>query len=227
MHDQTIVFDLDGTLIDSAPDVCRALNRTLVPFGRRAHSIGETKGYLGQGARVLMEKSLEKTGDVPEAGIIDELTQAFLEDYAAHPVVDSTVFPGVFEALTELRSEGAKLAICTNKPSITTNPVMDIFKLDSYFDVIVCGDQVVRRKPDGAHIRDTVEAVNGDIKKAIMIGDSENDIYAAQDIGIPSIVVTFGYTHVPYDQLGATAQINHFSEVIHAIRDINTSLLKL
>jgi len=220
MHDQTIVFDLDGTLIDSAPDVCRALNRTLEPFGRRAHSVDETKDYLGQGARVLMERSLEKTGVVPEANIIAGLTETFLEDYAANPVVDSVVFPGVIPALECLKSQGAKLAICTNKPSVTTAPVLDVFKLGSYFDAIVCGDQVQRRKPDGAHIQDTVDAVRGDLRNTIMVGDSENDIYAAQDIGVPSIVVTFGYTHVSYDELGATAEIDHFDELIGAIQKI-------
>lgn len=225
MHDQTIVFDLDGTLIDSAPDVCRALNRTLEAFGRRAHTVDETKEYLGQGARVLLERSLAKTGAVPEAAIIDALTEVFLKDYAANPVVDSIVFPGVVRALADLKSTGAKLAICTNKPSVTTAPVMEIFKLGSYFDAVICGDQVEHRKPDGAHIRDTVEAVGGDLRNTIMVGDSENDIYAAQDIGIPSIVVTFGYTHVPYDQLGASAEIGHFGALLGCIQKINAARL--
>ncbi len=220
MHDQTIVFDLDGTLIDSAPDVCRALNRTLIPFGRRAHEVEETKEYLGQGARILMERSLAKTGAVPSIKVIEELTEAFLKDYAANPVVDSVIYPGVIEALTALKLGGATLAICTNKPSITTAPVMEEFDLGAFFDVVLCGDQVERRKPDGAHIKDTVEAVGGDIRKAIMVGDSENDIYAAIDVGIPSIVVTFGYTHIPYNDLGATAQIDHFGELIGAIQEI-------
>ncbi len=217
MHDQTIVFDLDGTLIDSAPDVCRALNRTLETFGRRAHTVDETKEYLGQGARILMERALAKTGLVPEEHIINELTEAFLSDYAANPVVDSIVFPGVFQTLTDLKSSGAKLTICTNKPSITAKPVLNTFGLTPYFDAVVCADQVARRKPDGAHIHDTIKAVSGDRNCAVMIGDSENDIYAAQNAGIPSIVVTFGYCHVPYAELGATVMVDHFSELTIAI----------
>ncbi len=220
MKNHTIVFDLDGTLIDSAPDVCRALNRTLVPYGRRSHDVEETKGYLGQGARVLMEMALRKTGDVPPVDVIESLTTAFLADYAANPVVDSVIFPGVINALTELRGRGAKLAICTNKPSITTMPVLEMLALDSYFEAIVCPDHVENRKPHGDHVRATIEAVDGDIGQSIMIGDSENDIDAAIDAGIPSIAVTFGYAHRAHDELGATVLIAHFDALVDTIESI-------
>lgn len=217
MKNITIVFDLDGTLIDSAPDVCRALNRTLVRYGRRPHDVEEAKEYLGQGARVLIEMALQKTGTVPPTNVIDSLTSEFLTDYAANPVVDSTVYPGVIRALDELRDRGANLAICTNKPSITTGPVLERFALGSYFSAIVCPDHVENRKPHGDHIRATVEAVNGNLQHAIMVGDSENDIDAAINAGIPSIAVTFGYAHRKHDELGATTLIDHFDSLIEAI----------
>ena len=217
MKNITIIFDLDGTLIDSAPDVCRALNRTLVRYGRRSHGVEEVKAYLGQGARVLMEMALRKTGLVPPANEIDGLTSEFLTDYAANPVVDTTVYPGVIKALDKLKDRQAKLAICTNKPSITTGPVLDRFALGSYFSAIICPDHVENRKPHADHIRATVKAVNGDLQHAIMVGDSENDIDAAINAGIPSIAVTFGYAHRKHDELGATALVDHFDSLIEAI----------
>lgn len=223
MKNYTIIFDLDGTLIDSAPDVCRALNRTLVSYGRRSHETEEVKEYLGQGARVLMEMALKKTGSVPSSDVIDKLTSDFLTDYAANPVVDSTIFPGAIPVLNELQNQGAKLAICTNKPSITTAPVLERFSLGSYFDAIVCPDHVENRKPHADHIRATVEAVDGNIQNAIMIGDSENDIDAAINADIPSIAVTFGYAHRKHEDLGATALISHFDELIETLESIVSS----
>lgn len=220
MENTTIVFDLDGTLIDSAPDVCRALNRTLVPYGRRSHDVNETKEYLGQGARVLMEMALRKTGAVPTEDEIDHLTSVFLTDYAANPVVDSVIFPGVIDAITELKNRGAKLAICTNKPSITTAPVLEALGLDPYFDAIVCPDHVENRKPHGDHVRAAVRAVGGDLAQSVMVGDSENDIGAAINAGVPSVAVTFGYAHCPHDELGADALIDHFDMLIETIETI-------
>ncbi|NQV43888.1 MAG: HAD-IA family hydrolase [Rhodospirillales bacterium] len=220
MKDYTIIFDLDGTLIDSAPDVCRALNRTLTSTGRRPHSVDEVKTYLGHGARVLMELALEQTGGTPEDDIIDTLTDTFLDDYAQHPVVDSCVFPGVFECLAELSSKGAKLSICTNKPSITAGPVLRALGLDSQFEAIVCGDQVPDRKPSGAHILAAITAVGGNPEASIMVGDSENDILAAIDLGVPSIAVTFGYAHAPYTELGAHELVDDFRYMTATIESL-------
>lgn len=220
MTNRTIIFDLDGTLIDSAPDVCGALNRTLVPFGRKRHDVEDVKGYLGQGARVLMERALHKTGDVPDASMIDQLTQQFLADYANNPVIDTYVFPGVIDVLETLKAEGAQLAICTNKPGITTAPVLDALNLGSYFEAVICGDQVKNRKPSGDHILDTIRAIDGCPDNAVMIGDSENDIDAAIDAGIRSIVVTFGYTQIPHDELGAHAQISSFTELLETMDQV-------
>jgi phosphoglycolate phosphatase len=217
MRDCTIVFDLDGTLIDSAPDVCGALNRILIPYGRRPHDVEEAKEYLGQGARVLMKMALHKTGEVPAESVIEGLTSAFLADYAANPVVDTTVFPGVMRSLSELRDRGAKLTICTNKPSVTTAPVLESLELISYFGAVICPDHVEQRKPHGGHVRHSIDAVGGDYLKSIMVGDSENDIDAAINAGIPSIAVTFGYAHRKHDDLGATALIDHFDQLIETI----------
>lgn len=213
MKDKTIIFDLDGTLIDSAPDVCRALNRALAGLDRRPHTVDEVKGYLGFGARILMEKALNATGTEPAGDVIDELTTAFLDDYALHPVVDTVVFPGVTQVIEELMEKGARLAICTNKPSITAAPVLDALDLSKYFDVVVCGDQVENKKPHGGHVLDTIEAAGGERSRSIMVGDSENDIDAAIHASVRSVVVSFGYAHAPHAELGADAIIDRFQDL--------------
>ena len=221
MKNHIVIFDLDGTLIDSAPDICGALNRTLTKIGRRPHNIAETKSYLGHGAHILMGMALEATGPIADEDTITDLTKQFLEDYAKYPVIDTVVYPGVFAALDDLKAQGATLALCTNKPNLTASVVLEILKLDAYFPTRVCGDQASTKKPHGDHIRDTLSRAGGDASStAIMIGDSENDIYAAIDAGVPSIAVTFGYAHGTPDSLGADALIDHFDELIPTIETV-------
>ncbi len=220
MKDVVLAFDLDGTLIDSVHDVCRALNHTLVPLGRRPHTSEEVKGYLGCGAPVLMERAIQNTGEPLSENRINALTQAFLAAYRQNPVVETTVFPHVHEALDTLAGKGATLAICTNKPSITAHPVLKTLKLESLFDVVVCGDQVANRKPHGDHVIETIRACGGSPERAVMIGDSENDIDAANNAGVPSVVVTFGYSLVPHGDLGANA-------IIESMKDLPLALEKI
>jgi phosphoglycolate phosphatase len=221
MKNHMIIFDLDGTLIDSAPDVCRALNRTLTKIGRRDHTIAEVTSYLGFGAITLMEKALQTSGTLPDKETITDLTDQFLADYADNPVVDTVIFPGVLAALDQLQDNGARLALCTNKPSVTTAPVLELLNIDQYFQAIVCSDQVSNRKPHGDHIIDTISRAGGnEATRAIMIGDSESDINSAIHAGIPSVAVTFGYAHGTPQSLGATAMIDHFNELVTTIETV-------
>lgn len=225
MDNTTVVFDLDGTLIDSAPDVCHALNRTLQKIGRRDHSVDEVKGYLGHGATHLMLLALKSTGDIVSDAQLHELTDSFLREYAAHPVIDTVVFPGVEDCLNNLLAHGAKLSICTNKPSKTAAPVLEALKIEAYFDAIVCGDEVQAKKPSASHILETIAAVGGAPDRAIMVGDSENDILAAQAAGIPSVVVSFGYSVAPAWELGADVMIDSFSILFGVLSEISACRL--
>lgn len=221
MENHIVMFDLDGTLIDSVPDICGALNRTLAKLGRREHSNAEVAGYLGSGSHLFMKKALDTTGSVPEEEAIAKLAAEFLADYARHPVIDTVVFPGVFEALDELQNHGAVLALCTNKPSAMVAPVMEILELDAYFDVVICGDHVKNRKPHGDHIRATISEAGGTrATPAIMIGDNINDISAANDAGIPSIALTFGYAQCALESLGADVLVDHFDDLVPAIKSV-------
>jgi len=216
----TILFDLDGTLIHSAPDVCHAVNHVFEREGLAPLDVKQVQGYLGKGARILMERAVKDHGHDRETDALDRMTADFLTFYAANPVVHTTVFPGVFEVLDRLREEDAIVAICTNKPSKTTGPVLEALGLDGRFDAIVCGDQVANRKPHGDHVLETIHTARGDKSSAVMVGDSENDIDAAIHAGVPSIAVTFGYSNTPVEELGADQLISTFDRFFDALAAI-------
>lgn len=221
MQGYVIMFDLDGTLVDSAPDICRALNRTIGPLGRRELSVEEVTSYLGRGAHLFVRKALEVTGDVPEDNEIIALANEFLNDYARNPVRNSTLYPKAHETLNHIRSRGAILALCTNKPGALVPPVLRHFKLDSYFQTVVCGDDVQHKKPHGDHIRDTIVRASGsELAPAIMIGDNVNDFAAANEAGVASISVTFGYAQCAPDSLDADALVDHLDELVPTIESL-------
>ncbi len=217
---QALIFDLDGTLIDSAPDVCASVNRVLEADGRRALTVEETKDMVGWGGSVLIEKALAATGDAGTTEDVEKALDAFLTTYADHPADLTTVFPGVFSALEGFKAADIKLAICTNKPTTTTPPVLSAMSLDGFFDVVSCGDAVPHKKPDGRHILLCAEQLSVSPEASVMIGDSENDINAAIDAGVRSVCVTFGYAHVPLGEIGADVLINHFDDLAGALDNI-------
>jgi phosphoglycolate phosphatase len=215
-----LIFDLDGTLIDSAPDVCASVNRVLAENGRRQLTLDEAKDMVGWGGRVLVEKALATTGDAGTPEMIDSALEAFLVTYADRPAEHTSVYPGVIEMLETLKADGVKLGICTNKPTATTPPVLKAMGLDRFFEVISCGDAVPHKKPDGRHVLACIEQLGATPKTTAMIGDSENDISAAIDAGIRSVCVTFGYAHVALNEIGADALIDHFDALPQALREI-------
>ena len=222
---EALVFDLDGTLIDSAPDVCASVNRVLKAKGRRELMLDEAKDMIGWGGRVLMEKALSATGEPGSEDEIDDTLRAFLESYAEHPAENTVVSPGAVEALETFKAAGVKMGICTNKPTATTSPVLKALGLDGYFDVVSCGDAAPHKKPDGRHVLLVVEQLGATVDTAAMIGDSENDIHAAVDAGIRSVCVTFGYAHVPLEDIGADALIDRFEDLPRALRQIAATLV--
>ncbi|MDA1090644.1 MAG: phosphoglycolate phosphatase [Proteobacteria bacterium] len=217
---QALIFDLDGTLIDSAPDVCASVNRVLEADGRRPLITAEVTDMIGWGGRALLEKALAVTGDPGTPDDIDRALENFLTTYAEHPADHTTLFPGVIDALEHFKAAGVKMAICTNKPKATTPPVITAMGLDGYFDVILSGDAVPHKKPDGRHVLLCAEQLGVTPEASVMVGDSENDIYAAIDAGIRSVCVTFGYAHVPLADIGADVLIDHFDDLAGALDDL-------
>jgi phosphoglycolate phosphatase len=204
-----IVFDLDGTLIDSVPDVRGAVNRMLVAEGRSPISLEQAHAFVGEGARVLVEKALAATGPLPE--IIDDHIERYIDFYKKHPADETVVYPGVVEALETLAGRGVRMGICTNKPFVMTGLVLEALGLDRYFSAITGGDNVPHRKPDGRHVLLTLEMMKVAAAGAAMVGDSETDVAAGKDAGLPVVAVTYGYAHVPVAEMGADAVIDCFS----------------
>jgi phosphoglycolate phosphatase len=184
---RAVIFDLDGTLIDSDPDILAALNRVLVAYGLAPLSRAEIKPMIGDGAKVLVERAFAARGGVGG----DAEVAAFLTDYNANAVVDTVPYPGIVEVLEALHAARHPLAVCTNKPESAARHILAKLGLERFFTVVTGGDTTLYRKPDPRHLGATLEAIG--TEKAVMIGDHINDISAAKGLGVPSIFVTWGY----------------------------------
>ena len=215
-----VIFDLDGTLIDSVPDVRAAVNRVLAELDRPLLSLEEIKTMIGEGAQVMLKMVMEQTGGYTP-GMEEEYLPRFLATYKAHPADHTLVYPGVFDVLDQLKADGVALGMCTNKPSITTLPAVKALGLNKYFQAIVCADQVEHRKPDGRHVLNILERMGVSPENAVMVGDSETDIAAAVDAGVPAVAVSYGYCHVPLEELPCDILINSMAELPGALIEIS------
>ena len=212
-----VLFDLDGTLIETAPDLCGALNHTLAKAGRKGVELGQVRQMIGDGARVMLRLGLEATGRAPDDDEIEQWFAALLDYYWNHVADESFVFPGVRPALDRLRAAGLKLAVCTNKPHRLSKHLFEQLKMSHYFDAVLGGDSLPVRKPNADHVLSTLETIGVASDRAVMVGDSANDLNVARNAGIPVILVTFGYTTVPVQDLGADALIDHFDQLLPAL----------
>ena len=212
-----IAFDLDGTLINSVPDVRAAINRLLVSEGRSEISLEQTLSLVGQGARVMVEQAMALGGGAPPPDALDYMVETYIGFYQRHPADLTTIYPGVVEVLESLAARGIPMAICSNKPFVMTKLVLETLGLDRFFDAVTGGDNVPHRKPDGRHVTHTLDLMGGRHSHAVMVGDSETDVAAGKDAGLPVIAVTYGYTHVPVGELGADVLIDRFSDLPAAL----------
>ncbi|MEM1380972.1 MAG: HAD-IA family hydrolase [Pseudomonadota bacterium] len=186
------IFDLDGTLVDSAPDLARALNRALVREGLSALPLDEVKALFGHGAEWLITAAFQAQGrDLSADPERDRILETYLADYAAHIFKESRVFDGAVAALEALRRAGATLAICTNKVARLSLPLIEAAELDGFFDVIISGDQLAERKPSPLPLNHIVERTRA--QNAIMIGDGYPDFGAANAARIPALMARSGY----------------------------------
>jgi len=220
LKNAAILFDLDGTLIDTAPDLAASMNFVLQQNGRAQVPVADVRHMVGQGARILIERGMATTGLPASEPELDRLFDQFLDYYLAHIADHSVVFPNVEKTLKELLDAGALLAVCTNKPESASIKLLKEFDLDGYFSAIVGGDSLPVRKPDPGHVLGTIEKMGGVASTAIMVGDSANDIDAAKAAGIPVIGVPFGYTAIPIHDLGADLVVDHFDDLAEALIEL-------
>ena len=213
-----VLFDLDGTLIETLPDIRAAANGMLRDRGHGPLDDETVRSFIGRGSRFLVEFALRHSGDDPDDAAIDSALQGFLDHYDTDPTGHGYVYPGVVAVLDALSAEGRKLAVCTNKQKVTTVSVLDGFGLAKYFDVVIGGDEADPvRKPNPGHVTMVLDRLGIAVDDAVMIGDSENDIHAAKAAGVACIAVSFGYCHVPFEELAPDAIVDHYDDMLPAI----------
>lgn len=215
---RAIIFDLDGTLVDSAPDLLAAANRLLAALGRSTLDLAAIKGMIGDGVRRLVERALAATGEVPAGRALDDAVGQFYEFYLEAPSVLTRPYPGAVSALEELHRRGIVLGVCTNKPAQAAQAILQDLGFSPFLSGLSGGDSAGVRKPDPGHVLDAVARINGEATSAVMVGDNEHDIHAGKAAGLlMTIAVTHGYAHVPHEQLGADRLIDGFDELVPAL----------
>jgi phosphoglycolate phosphatase len=195
---RTLVLDLDGTLVDSLPDLAAGCNRFMAKLGLASFAAAEIRPMIGDGAAALLRRAMAARDRTAGPADID----AFLTDYAAHAADNTVPYAGVPETLDRLVAAGWRLAVCTNKPGIPARAMLTTLGLIGHFAAIGAGDSYASRKPDPAHLLATIADAGGDPRTAIMVGDHHNDMLAAQGAAVPSIFAAWGYGA---DEVGATA----------------------
>jgi len=213
----TIVFDLDGTLVDTAPDLISALNFILDREGLPAVPLASARNMIGAGARKLIERGLELEGRAASVEDITRLTADFIDYYAAHIAEASRPFDGLESALDDLTARGCRLAVCTNKLEWLSKRLLDALGLSPRFAAICGADTFGVSKPDPAILRQTIARAGGNLAASIMVGDAGTDIGVARRAGVPVIGVTFGYTDVPMADLKPDRLIGHMRELPGAV----------
>ncbi len=209
----TLVFDLDGTLVDSAPDLVATLNAILAEEGFAPVPDSVGRGYIGQGAKAMLLKGLEANGATAGAGEIDALYHRFIDHYVDRIAAESRPYAGVEETLDQLASDGWNLLVLTNKLEHLAFRLLDAVDLTRRFAFIAGQDTFAAPKPDPETFRRTVLAGGGTLGRAVMIGDSRTDIDTAKNADAPVVAVTFGYTDVPVREMAPDALVDSFAEI--------------
>jgi phosphoglycolate phosphatase len=220
MKDATVIFDLDGTMIDTAPDLIAATNHVLGRIGLAAVEEHIIQPAVAIGAKAMIQAAMTQRGQATDPDMLSAMTQQFIEFYGENIAVRSRVFPGFRDALAQLRHEGARLGVCTNKRHSLTLRLLAELGLDRSFDAIAGADYLPVRKPDAGHLLGTIALAGGDPARAVMIGDSATDAAAARNANVPFVAVSFGYHDGPVEGLKPDVAIDSFEELVPALRRI-------
>lgn len=207
----SIIFDLDGTLVDTAPDLLASLNAVLTRAGHRSVAPDELRHLVGHGVRTLFERAFRDTTTAVSEAELDTYGAEFLVHYRDNIAIGSKPFPKVPETLELLARQGAGLGVCTNKPHDLTELLLAELDLARHFPAVLGAGLRPYNKPDPRHLLDVVEALKGVRKRAVMVGDSPVDVAAARAADIPVIAMSYGYTPVPASELGADAVTDDFA----------------
>ncbi|MBN2905535.1 MAG: phosphoglycolate phosphatase [Rhodobacteraceae bacterium] len=207
---KAIIFDLDGTLIDSAPDIHAAVNKTLAEVGAGELPYDTVRGFIGNGVAVLIERVIDAQG--LDQGRHGALLEIFLRHYEADPATLTTLYPGVQDAIETFRDEGWKMGVCTNKPEGPTRAILSAFGIDGFFDSVVGGDTLDVKKPDPAPLLACKEQLGA--RAAVYVGDSEIDAECAQKAGIRFALYTEGYRKGEVDDMPQDARFSDYDVLV-------------
>lgn len=224
MKPLTLVFDLDGTLVDTAPDLAGAMNAVLIARGRPPVPPAEVRHMVGRGARALIERGFEVTGGPVEPAAIDAHFDHFIAYYGEHVADASVPFPHVRDVLTRLKAAGHRLGVCTNKPEALAVSLLEALGLKGFFGAVLGADTLDVKKPHPRHLSETVKRIGGEMSRAVMIGDSEVDAETARNAGVPSVIFTFGYTQFDPATFGAAALLDGYDALEAALAEIAAKL---
>ncbi|MFC6487724.1 HAD family hydrolase [Nitratireductor sp. GCM10026969] len=208
-----IVFDLDGTLVDTAPDLLDSLNHCLRSVELPAADAGELRKFVGSGARVMLERAFAAHGQPLGDSQLEALMALFIEHYTAGMPGRSRPYAGALAALSRFEEAGYIAAVCTNKMERMAQRLLETLGIASRFKAICGADTFGHRKPDPRHLTDTIARAGGDRDRAIMVGDSRTDIDTARAAGIPVVAVDFGYSDEPVQAFAPSRVITHFDDL--------------
>jgi phosphoglycolate phosphatase len=217
MSAPTLIFDLDGTLIDTAPDLIDTLNMVFAREGLPPVAYDTARNLIGGGARAMIARGIEAEGRAIDPPKLERMFDDFIAHYSAHVADRSQPFPGLVDALDHLAAGGYRFAVCTNKLEGLSILLLEALKLADRFEAICGQDTFGIQKPDPEILRRTISAAGGTPQRAIMIGDSLTDILTARAAGVPVIAVDFGYSEKPVAEFGPDRVISHFSQLPAAI----------
>jgi phosphoglycolate phosphatase len=218
-----VAFDLDGTLIDSAPEIAGAVNALLAERGRPALALDRVTSMVGDGSAALVARAFAASGDALGEAAHREALARFLEIYEAWPADPGQVYPGVAATLDALAASGLRLGLCTNKPERVTRAVLEAVGLARFFAVVAGGDTLAVRKPDPRHLAHVLDGMGVAPRRAAMVGDNAHDMAVARALGVPGIAVSYGYPRMPVADLGADAVVDRFDEIPAALARLRPS----
>jgi phosphoglycolate phosphatase len=211
----SICFDLDGTLVDTAPDLVRVTSEVIAARGHGPVNYRKARNAVGYGSRRMILDALDAVNDRASEAEVNAMQAEFLDRYAKSIDQLSKTFPGVEATLVDLRHLGAELSVCTNKPGWLARPLLEKLKLDRHFISIVGGDEPTRKKPSPNHIFET--AAHREPSKIVMVGDSWPDMRAGHNAGVHTILMTYGYTPIPQIRLRAGTRLSRFRDIVPAL----------
>jgi phosphoglycolate phosphatase len=216
----TVVFDLDGTLVDSAPDLVATLNIVFARIGLPPVAYDAARNMVGGGARAMIVRGLKAEGRTLDVAEVDRLVSDFIDHYSVHIADRSRPFPGLEATLDALAARGCRFAVCTNKLEWLAVRLLDALALSERFAAICGGDTFGLQKPDPELLRRTIARAGGDADWVVMVGDSITDIATARGAGVPVVAVDYGYSQTPVTELGADRVISALSALPNAVFDL-------